>query len=96
MAGDVCAVTALIVLRQGTLDHAVCSECVEDDEDEPEGEQEAGREILADGGAAQLCTAKHGELPPQDQQEQTQEGRDGVEEYLDRDVIKHQNSIRPP
>ena len=70
------------MLRQGTLNDPVSPEGVEDDEDEPEGEEEAGREVLADRRSAQLGAAKHREFPPQDDEKQTQEGGDGVEQHL--------------
>ena len=46
------------------------------------GEEEASREVLGDCGSSQLGAAKHGEFPPEDDQEQTQEGGDGVEQHL--------------
>ena len=70
------------MLRQGTLNDPVGPEGVEDDEDEPESEEETSREVLGDCGSSQLGAAKHGEFPPEDDQEQTQKGRDGVEQHL--------------
>ena len=70
------------MLRQGTLNDPVSPEGVEDDEDEPESEEEASREVLGDCGSSQLGAAKHGEFPPQDDEKQPQEGGDGVEQNL--------------
>ena len=67
---------------QRTLYHSVGPERVEHDEDEPEREEEAGGEILAGGGSSQLCTAEDGELPPEDDEKETQEGGNGIEEDL--------------
>ena len=75
------------MLRQGTLNDPVSPEGVEDDEDEPEGEEEAGREVLADRRSAQLGAAKHREFPPQDDEKQTQEGRDGVQQHLEMSIF---------
>ena len=70
------------MLRQGTLNDPVSPERVEDDEDEPESEEEAGGEVLGCRWSSQLGAAKHGELPPRHDEKEAQEGGDGVEQHL--------------